>query len=73
VRTAAERFNLDFIPLVRERYFFALRTDALDEPLMRQLIGVLRQNDYHRVVDALPGYDASRTGTIEAVAQAFTP
>ena len=25
VRTAAQRFNLEFIPLVRERYFFALR------------------------------------------------
>jgi molybdate transport repressor ModE-like protein len=72
VRTAAERFNLDFIPLVRERYFFALRTDALDEPLMRQLVGVLQQSDYHRVVNALPGYDASRTGTIEALGQAFT-
>jgi molybdate transport repressor ModE-like protein len=71
VRTAAERFKLDFIPLVRERYFFALRTDALDEPLMRQLISVLQHSDYHRVVDALPGYDAGRTGAIEAVEQAF--
>jgi molybdate transport repressor ModE-like protein len=71
VRTAAERFKLDFIPLVRERYFFALRTDALDDPLMRQLVAVLERSDYHRVVDALPGYDASRTGSIESIGQAF--
>ncbi|MFL6672858.1 MAG: substrate-binding domain-containing protein [Massilia sp.] len=71
VRTAAERFNLDFIPLARERYFFALRTDALDEPLMQQLVTVLQQGDYHRLVDALPGYDASNTGKIESVTQAF--
>jgi molybdate transport repressor ModE-like protein len=71
VRTAAERFKLDFIPLVWERYFFALRTDALDEPLMRQLLTVLRQPGYHRQVAALAGYDASETGTIESVHQAF--
>jgi molybdate transport repressor ModE-like protein len=71
VRTAAERFKLDFIPLMRERYFFAVRTDALDDPLMRQLVAVLHQDEYHRVVDALPGYDARRTGQIESVGQAF--
>jgi molybdate transport repressor ModE-like protein len=72
VRTAATRFNLDFISLVRERYFFALRTDALDEPLMRQLVTIVQQPAYHRTVDALPGYDASETGKIESVAQAFS-
>jgi molybdate transport repressor ModE-like protein len=71
VRTAAERFKLDFIPLVKERYFFALRTDALEEPLMRQLLTVVRQPGYHRQVAALPGYDASETGKIESVHEAF--
>jgi molybdate transport repressor ModE-like protein len=71
VRTAAERFKLDFIPLVKERYFFALRTDALDEPLMQQLLTVVRQPGYHRLVAALPGYDASETGKIESVHEAF--
>jgi molybdate transport repressor ModE-like protein len=71
VRTAAARFNLDFIPLARERYFLALRTDALDEPLMRELVTVLRQPGYHRLVADLPGYDAANTGKIESVAQAF--
>ena len=71
VRTAAERFKLDFIPLVWERYFFALRTDALDEPLMRQLLTVVRQPGYHRQVAALPGYDAGETGKIESVHEAF--
>jgi molybdate transport repressor ModE-like protein len=71
VRTAAERFSLDFIPLIRERYFFALRTDALDDPLMRQLFGVLQTPAYHAVVDALPGYNAGRTGQVETIGQAF--
>jgi molybdate transport repressor ModE-like protein len=71
VRTAAARFHLDFLPLVRERYFFALRRDALDEPLMRQLLGVLQTGVFHEMVDALPGYDAADTGKIESLREAF--
>ena len=70
VRTAAERFKLDFIPLVRERYYFALSSAALDDPLMRQLIGILQQPDYHATVDALPGYDAADTGKIFSLDEA---
>jgi molybdate transport repressor ModE-like protein len=71
VRPAAARFGLDFIPLARERYFFALRSDALEEPVMRQLVGILQQQAYHEMVDALPGYDAAFTGKIESVQEAF--
>ena len=73
MRTAAERFKLGFIPLLRERYFFALHLDALNDGLMAQLLAVLRQPGYHRLVDALPGYDASRTGSIESLDEAFKP
>lgn len=71
VRTAAQRFNLDFIPLVRERYFFALRRDAVDDPLIRRFIAVLRLPAYHKSVDALPGYEAADTGTILSLEEAF--
>jgi molybdate-binding protein len=71
VRTAAERFKLGFIPLLRERYFFALHTDALEDSLMAQLLTVLRQPGYHRLVAALPGYEADFTGRIETLEEAF--
>ena len=71
MRTAAEQFKLGFIPLLRERYFFALHMDALEDSLMAQLLAVLRQPGYHRLVNALPGYDAERTGSIEAIHEAF--
>ncbi|MGB9107937.1 MAG: substrate-binding domain-containing protein [Telluria sp.] len=71
MRTAAEQFKLGFIPLVRERYFLAVHMDALQDSLMAQLLAVLRQPGYHRLVDALPGYDASRTGSIESLEEAF--
>ena len=71
VRPAAARFNLDFIPLIQERYFFALRRDALEEPLMRQLLAILQGSAYHKMVDALPGYAARDTGRIESLEEAF--
>ena len=71
VRTAAQRFNLDFIPLVRERYFFALSKAAVQEPLMQQLISVLQLPEYHKVVDQLTGYDAADTGRIFTLDEAF--
>jgi molybdate-binding protein len=49
MRTAAEQFKLGFIPLLRERYFFALHLDALEDSLMAQLLAVLRQPGYHRI------------------------
>jgi molybdate transport repressor ModE-like protein len=71
MRTAAEQFKLGFIPLVRERYFFALHTAALEDGLMARLLAALREPGYHRLVDALPGYDAARTGDIESLQDAF--
>ena len=71
VRTAAQRFKLDFLPLVRERYFFAIRSDALADPLVRQLLTVLQSPDYHARVNELTGYDAADTGTIMSLEQAF--
>jgi molybdate transport repressor ModE-like protein len=73
VRTAAVRFNLDFIPLVRERYFFAIRSDALSDPMMRQFVSILQLPEYHARVNELTGYDATHTGTIMSLEQAFGP
>jgi len=71
MRTAAEQFKLGFIPLVRERYFFALHTAAREDGMMARLLALLREPAYHRLVDALPGYDATRTGHIESLQDAF--
>ncbi|NMM38318.1 MAG: helix-turn-helix transcriptional regulator [Glaciimonas sp.] len=71
VQTAAQRFGLDFIPLVRERYFFALPVAALDDPLIQQVIGILQSASFREVVNGITGYDASDTGKILSLAEAF--
>ncbi|MBD8529878.1 MULTISPECIES: substrate-binding domain-containing protein [unclassified Massilia] len=72
MQAAAAQFKLDFLPLVREHYYFALRRDAVDEPAMRQLFEVMRNPAYHRLVAALPGYDAAGTGELVSIAEAFS-
>jgi molybdate transport repressor ModE-like protein len=71
VQTAAQRFDLDFIELARERYFFALPRAALDDPLIRQAISILQSSSFRATVDALSGYDATDTGKIMSLADAF--
>ncbi len=71
VQTAAERFKLDFIPLASERYFFAVAADALEQPNMGKVIDVVRSASFRDAVHQLPGYDATDTGQILTLAQAF--
>ena len=71
VQTAAERFKLDFIPLASERYFFAVNAEALERPKMNQVIDVVKSQSFRDAVHQLPGYDATDTGKILTLAQAF--
>ena len=71
VQTAAQRFGLDFIPLVKERYFLALPLAALDDPVIQHVIEVLQSDQYRDEVNQLAGYDAADTGKIQSLGEAF--
>ena len=71
MRAASDQFKLDFTPLVREQYYFALRRDALEEPAMVLLLDLMRTPAYQQLVGALPGYDAGGTGELVSIAEAF--
>ncbi|WP_119286963.1 substrate-binding domain-containing protein [Azohydromonas sediminis] len=71
VETAARRFGLDFVPLVRERYFFAAEADALARSPLREVLAILRSDAFRARVDALAGYDAADTGRVQTPAEAF--
>lgn len=71
VETAAWRFGLDFIPLVQERYFFAIRRASLDTPAMQDLLNIMRGREYLAYVRQLVGYDATDTGKLQTLEEAF--
>jgi molybdate transport repressor ModE-like protein len=71
VQTAAHRFGLHFIPLVRERYFLAMARDSAARPPMPDVLSMLRSPSYRSKVAALVGYEAAETGRVISVAEAF--
>jgi molybdate transport repressor ModE-like protein len=64
VHAAAAAYRLDFVPLCVERYYLACHAEALDSPVMRRLLSLLRTADFAQRVDALPGYSAEGAGRI---------
>ncbi|WP_183378642.1 MULTISPECIES: substrate-binding domain-containing protein [unclassified Herbaspirillum] len=71
VQTAAQRFGLDFIPLVRERYFFALPSASLSDPLVQSVVEIMQSPALQNAVNQLAGYDATDTGRILSLQEAF--
>jgi molybdate transport repressor ModE-like protein len=63
VETAARRFNLDFIPVIREQYFLACSVKALATPVVSTVQGVMESAAFKLVLAALPGYDGALCGT----------
>lgn len=63
VETAARRFDLDFIPIIREQYFLACHAGALDTPLLVAAQAAMANGAFREVLSALPGYDGALCGT----------
>ena len=67
VHAAAARFGLDFLPLQRERYWFAVRLRNVgDAPLERFRAG-LAGRAFKRIARGFVGYDVSGAGEVCAI------
>ena len=62
VETAARRFDLDFVPVIRERYFLACAQDAPASPLVAAALAVMAGAGFKEELAALPGYDGTLSG-----------
>lgn len=71
VQTAAVRFGLRFLPLVQERYFFAVKRASVDLPAMQRILKLLRSAELKRSFAALEGYDVAQTGSVLEIQEAF--
>lgn len=71
VETAARRFGLDFVPLLRERYFFAVEKAALDTSPMSDVVAILRSDAFRERLRDLPGYDGAEAGRVLSMTVAF--
>jgi molybdate transport repressor ModE-like protein len=71
VEAAAHKFNLDFIPLLSERYFLACARELLASELMREVIRILRSPEYRAFVGNHHGHDSAASGSIVSIEEAF--
>lgn len=67
VEPAARQFKLDFVPIARERYMLACRSESLDDAPMQELIGLLRGPELPAILGPLPGYELDDPGAVVAV------
>ncbi len=64
LRAAAAEYRLAFVPLVRERYFFAVRAKHLESPAVLRLLGALKSPVLARIVRPLAGYETTAAGSV---------
>lgn len=69
----ARYFQLDFIPMVNERYFLVCHEATLQHPAMQRVLSILADPGFKTTVNALPGYDSTHSGQVTPMSEAFDP
>jgi putative molybdopterin biosynthesis protein len=64
VAAAAAELGLDFVPVLRERYWLAVRSRALDTPAVERLLEALCGKPLARIGRGFVGYDLRGAGEI---------
>ncbi len=62
IRAAAEALDLDFVPLSHEQYELVIPAAFYESELLRPLLDLLHDPEFHRAVESLPGYDVTGMG-----------
>jgi putative molybdopterin biosynthesis protein len=71
IKAAAARYELDYLPLLTERYYLACRADTMEQPALKEFIGILRSDEFRGILAALPGYGNAITGAVFGVEEAL--
>lgn len=71
VEAAARQFDLDFVRLATEDYFFVCRKLILDNPSVARVLEILRGDEFRESVAALPGYTPRDAGRVKPVLEAL--
>lgn len=66
ILAAARALDLDFVPLMKERYDLVIPREVYESDLLTPLLDLIRGPDFRRQVEALGGYDTSQMGEVVA-------
>ncbi len=64
IRAATAALELDFIPLVSERYDLAIPHEHRESSLLQPLLDLLHDRDFRAAVSDLPGYSIEEMGRV---------
>jgi len=71
VEAAARAFDLDFVPILAERYFLVCEAATLLDARLAGMLAYLRGPDFRRSLLVQAGYDGLDAGQVSAPDQAF--
>jgi len=64
ILAAAKALDLDFIPVVQEQYDLVMTREVLEEGFVKTVLEIIRSESFRARVEALGGYDASKSGEL---------
>ena len=64
ILAAARALNLDFVPLLEERYDLVIPAEHYDSDLLQPLLAMIRDPGFAAAVEALGGYRVSQMGQV---------
>jgi molybdate transport repressor ModE-like protein len=71
VEAAARQFDLAFVRLVTEDYFFVCQKQLLERKAMKRVLSIMQGDEFQATISQLPGYDSSNAGSVKTVTEAF--
>jgi molybdate transport repressor ModE-like protein len=71
VEAAARQFDLDFVRLVTEDYFFVCRKQLLELEAMKRVLAIMRGEEFQAAISQLPGYRLNDAGSVKTIKEAF--
>lgn len=66
IRAAARALDLDFVPLLRERYDLVIPRQYYESSLLEPVLKIIRSEEYRNAVAALGGYGVEEMGRVMA-------
>ena len=67
VEAAARQFDLDFINLITEDYFFICKKQTLETDEVKRLLAIMRNEEFRKLISELPGYTVKDAGAIRTL------
>jgi molybdate-binding protein len=71
VEAAARQFELDFVRLLTEDYFFVCRKDILEMEVVKRILKVMQGREFHAAISQVPGYQVKDPGVIKTIGEVF--